>query len=135
MSKYNLSRRQFLELMGVGVAGLVLSGCSKDNENAENNIEVYDSLKETGNTCEFEPGEHLIFITDNEPYHMEHGQIEVPEGYEYIDCENLYKSRIIRYNFVNKEKVIAKEYIGENGVSYPIAGTPIELENTESKTK
>ncbi len=89
-----ITRKNFLKLISfTGI--MLLTGCNKQN-----------TWEATGNTKNFEKGMHFIYI--KAPSNDTHGQIAIPEGYEYVSSENLFF--ITKYNYVNKVEVNALQY-------------------------
>ena len=148
----NISRRQYLKLIG-SLGGIILlnglTGCAHEEKNNEDTIEYdengtkNDYWETTGNSKQFDVGEHFIY-TIVSIYYKDNGQIIVPEGYEYISSEPITQrvgygsgTYAIKYNFINTVPVTAKEYKNSETeeIAYPYSGTPITLEETSSKQK
>lgn len=146
----NITRRNCLKLIG-SLSGIMListlTSCKKEKN--EPNLEYDENgtqnmyWESTGNTKDFEPGQHFIYTIISILY-KNNGQINIPDGYEYISSETItehvgYGSETysIKYNFVNTVPVTALEYKNTetDETAYPFAGTPITLENQKSKQK
>lgn len=142
----NISRRGYLKLIG-SLSGIILlnslTGCKNEENNNEDTVDYdengieNDFWKATGNSKQFNPGEHFIYTIISIRY-KNNGQIIIPDGYEYINSETFYKwYGVVKYNFINTVPVTALEYknnmTGE--IAYPFSGTPIELKNENSKQK
>lgn len=143
----NISRRKYLKLIG-SLSGLIilnsLTGCDEvniDYDEDNNNEEALDYdengikneyWKATGNTKQFNPGEHFIYNQK-----QKNGQIIIPDGYEYISSEAIPETYWIKYNFINTVPVTALEYKHNlnDDIAFPYSGTPIQLENENSKQK
>lgn len=146
----NITRRNYFKLIGT-LSGLIilntLAGCKKDqNENTieydENGVEN-KAWEATGNSKQFEPSEHFIYTIVSIDY-KPNGQINIPEGYEYVSSENITEhegmgsgTHYIKYNFINTVPVEALEYENTQTkeIAYPFSGTIINLENTASRQK
>lgn len=144
----NITRRNCLKLIG-SLSGIIiinsLVGCKK-NEKNENTIKYDENgteniyWKATGNSKEFDVGKHFIYTIISINF-KDNGQINIPEGYEYISSEtiNVYQgnTQYIKYNFINTVPVTALEYKNSETkeIAYPYSGTPITLENTNQKQK
>ena len=145
----NITRRNCLKLIG-SLSGIMLittlASCKEKNENTveydENGIKN-NYWKPTGNSKEFEPGEHFIYTIVSIDC-KENGQINIPEGYEYVSSETITEhegmgsgTHSIKYNFINTVPVTALEYknTATKEIAYPYSGTVIELENIASKQK
>ena len=147
----NISRRKYLKLIG-SLSGLIilnsLTGCDEvniDYDEDNNNEEALDydengikneCWKATGNTKQFNPGEHFIY-TIISTKNKKNGQIIIPDGYEYISSEAIPETYWIKYNFINTVPVTALEYKHNlnDDIAFPYSGTPIQLENENSKQK
>ena len=138
----NISRREYLKLIG-SLSGLIilnnLIGCKNEENNNEDTVDYdengikNDFWKATGNSKQFNPGEHFIYTIVSIRYKV-NGQIIIPGGYEYVSSETIttksghdsatYK---IKYNFINTVLVTVKEYknIETGEIAYPYSGTPI----------
>ncbi len=148
----NISRRHCLKLIG-SLSGIILlnnlTGCKKEEDNIEDTIDYDENgiknecWEATGNSKQFDVGEHFIYTIISIRY-KNNGQIIIPDGYEYVSSETIttgagYGSATysIKYNFINTVPVTAKEY--ENSetkeTAYPYSGTPITLEEENSKQK
>ena len=148
----NISRRGYLKLIG-SLSGIILlnslTGCKNEENNNEDTVDYdengieNDFWKATGNSKQFDVGEHFIYTIISIRY-KNNGQIIIPDGYEYVSSETIttragYGSATysIKYNFINIVPVTAKEY--ENSetkeTAYPYSGTPITLEEENSKQK
>ena len=156
-----LDRRQFLKLAGTAsltaLFGNVLTGCTdnddevKENETKEDEpkIEVTaenDYWVPTGNKTTFETEQHMIYEIDNfvEFPNIEkweyNNEIKIPDGYAYVCSELIINSSItrgIKYNYINTVPVEVLEYQNtETGeISYPFAGTPLDLEKAQTTSK
>ena len=114
-----------------------LSGCKEIPEEKEENGRIYHDengtenlfWKPTGNSKDFESGEHFIYTIVSIQY-KNNGKINIPEGYEYVSSENLFF--ITKYNYVNKVEVNALQYENTKTKkrSYPFPGTPITFQKT-----
>lgn len=137
----NITRRECFKLTG-SLAGFglinVLSGCEKEESSSikydENGVKNL-SWKATGNSKQFDVGEHFIY-TMVSIYDKDNGQIIIPEGYEYVSSETFYRMYDVKYNFVNTVPVVALEYKNKltGEIAFPYSGTPIQLENERQKT-
>ena len=137
----NITRRECFKLAG-SLAGLglinALSGCEKEETSSikydENGVKNL-SWKATGNSKQFDVGEHFIY-TMVSIYDKDNGQIIIPEGYEYVSSETFYRMYDVKYNFVNTVPVVALEYKNKltGEIAFPYSGTPIQLENERQKT-
>lgn len=76
---------------------------------------------------------NTLSITKNK----KNGQIIIPDGYEYISSEAIPETYWIKYNFINTVPVTALEYKHNlnDDIAFPYSGTPIQLENENSKQK
>ena len=142
----NITRRNCLKLIG-SLSGIIflsnLSGCKEIPEEKEENGRIYydengtENLfwKPTGNSKDFNPGEHFIYTIVSIQY-KNNGQINIPEGYEYVSSETFYRMYDVKYNFVNTVPVVALEYKNKltGEIAFPYSGTPIQLENERQKT-
>ena len=149
----NITRRNCLKLIG-SLSGIIflsnLSGCKEIPEEKEENGRIYydengtENLfwEPTGNSKDFESGEHFIYTIISIDY-KDNGQIIIPDGYEYVSSETIttkdgYGSATysIKYNFINTVPVTAKEYKNNktNEIAYPYSGTVIELENENTSS-
>lgn len=150
----NITRRNCLKLF-CSLSGIILlnnlTGCKEIPEEKEENGRIYydengtENLfwKPTGNSKDFNPGEHFIYTIVSIRY-KDNGQIIIPDGYEYVSSETIttkagYGSATysIKYNFINTVPVTAKEYKNNetDEIAYPYSGTPITLEKSNSKQK
>lgn len=148
----NITRRNLLKLTG-SLGGIIilssLTGChEKDEANEEGKIDYDNNGTEnlywepTGNSKDFEPSEHFIYTIVFIAY-KNNGQINIPEGYEYVSSEPITsrsgpgsETYQIKYNFINILPVTALEYKDtETGeIAYPYSGTVIELENENTSS-
>ena len=127
-----------------------LSGCKEIPEEKEENGRIYHDengtenlfWEPTGNSKDFESGEHFIYTIISIDY-KDNGQIIIPDGYEYVSSETIttkdgYGSATysIKYNFINTVPVTAKEYKNNktDEIAYPYSGTVIELENENTSS-
>ena len=150
----NITRRNCLKLIG-SLSGIIflsnLSGCKEIPEEKEENGRIYHDengtenlfWKPTGNSKDFESGEHFIYTIVSIQY-KNNGQINIPEGYEYVSSETITSrsgpgstTYQIKYNFINVVPVTALEYkhTETKEIAYPYSGTPITLEKSNSKQK
>lgn len=148
----NISRRNCLKLIG-SLSGIILinslTGCSKNEKDENQAAEIeYDEngvqneyWEPTGNSQNFETGEHFIYTIIPITYKY-NGQITIPEGYEFVNSDTItshsgYGSTTyqIKYNFINTVPVTANEYKNTetDETAYPFAGAPLKLTNTKSK--
>ena len=148
----NISRRHCLKLIG-SLSGIILlnnlSGCKNKENNNEDTVDYDENgienefWKATGNSKQFDIGEHFIYTIVSIRYKV-NGQIIIPDGYEYVSSETIttkagYGSTTysIKYNFINTVPVTVKEYKNTetDEIAYPYSGTPITLEESNSKQK
>ena len=120
----NITRRNCLKLIG-SLSGIIflsnLSGCKEIPEEKEENGRIYHDengtenlfWKPTGNSKDFNPGEHFIYTIVSIQY-KNNGQINIPEGYEYVSSETITSrsgpgstTYQIKYNFINVVPVTA----------------------------
>lgn len=148
----NITRRNCLKLIG-SLGGMILlsglTGCDENDKEKEVGEIDYDEngtenlyWEPTGNSKDFEPGEHFIYTIVSIDC-KENGQINIPEGYEYVSSETITEhegmgsgTHSIKYNFINTVPVTALEYKhSETGeIAYPYSGTVIELENENTSS-
>lgn len=164
----NITRRNYLKLVGSLSCIILLNGltgCSKKEASKEEidynkNEAENDQPKEgeiaydengvqnsgwspTGNSKDFEPGEHFIYTIVSIKY-KDNGQITIPEGYEYVSSETITskagygsKTNKIKYNFINTVPINALEYINlmTDEIAFPFSGTVIQLEEEQTNQK
>lgn len=149
----NITRRNCLKLF-CSLSGIILlnnlTGCKEIPEEKEENGRIYHDengtenlfWKPTGNSKDFNPGEHFIYTIVSIQY-KNNGQINIPEGYEYVSSETITSmsgpgstTYQIKYNFINVVPVTALEYkhTETKEIAYPYSGTVIELENENTSS-
>ncbi len=158
----NISRRDFLKICGLTVASSVLGtslyGCSDENNEQNEEIEQKETTEDgvwtkTGNKETRRAYEHMVYeiipfkddIYDIDVrYSYNNDEIVIPAGYAYVSSEAMITKNgsgsstyATKYNYVNTVDVEVEEYVNEKTgeVGFPFAGTPIDLEKTESMPK
>ncbi len=158
----NLERREFLKIISLGsvaALGFTFFGCGNGETNevdGEKTMtkeekefqETFNQVK-TGNTVIKEAGTHMIYLFNKYRYHDHdvlylNGELKLPDGYAYVSSEaitDIYGDGSatygIKYNLINVVDVTAEEWQDkETGeISYPFAGTPLDLEEAKDKPK
>ena len=121
-----MDRRKKALILAALAATLPLSGCSKNNNNKENETSI---VQEYNNTVEkeFESGEHFVTVvyrnnsafTNAKNYAIEcFENLYVPDGYTIQDFEYITSSGTttgLSVIFVNNKKVTATGILKEDG--------------------
>lgn len=132
------------KLLAVALAlSTTMMGCQAES-NKEETVDQQESssfvieggVAQEGETKRFDVGKHMFFIryAPVDSYKDVGGSIEIPEGYEVFDVENVaeFKGMTVAYDvwYQNTVSVEVTAVYNESiqGYDYSQFGTPIELE-------